>query len=152
MPGATAITGKDTLVLNDYIFTGLADGDAVKFAYDEDETKLKVGKDGNAIFGLNQMGRAGTLTVRVIMGSDDDKYLNGLNANYLSNPSDYVLDIGSFFKRTGDGTGNINTIAYTLTGGAPKKAPEAKLNADGDPSQAVVEWMWLFANAPRAII
>ncbi len=149
---ATVITGKDTLVLNGHVFHDLADGDCGKVVYDEDLTKLKVGKDGNAVFGQNQGGRAGTLTIRVLINSEDDKYLNGLAANYLSDSSGYVLDLGSFFKNSGDGKGGKNSALYQLVGGAPKKQPEAKINADGDPSQTVTEWTWIFAQVVRSII
>jgi hypothetical protein len=149
---ATVITGKDTLVLNGHVFHQLADGDCGKIVYDEDLTKLKVGKDGNAVFGQNQGGRAGTLTIRVLIGSADDKYLNGLDASYLSDSSGYVLDIGSLFKNLGDGGGNRNSVVYQLVGGAPKRQPEGKINADGDPNQSVTEWTWIFAQVARSII
>lgn len=147
-----AITGKDTLVLNGHVFHDLADGDCGKLVYDEDLTKLKVGKDGNAVFGQNQGGRAGTLSIRVVMGGPDDKYLNSLLAEYLASSSAYVLDLGSLFKNVGDGTGKTNSVVYQLIGGAPKKQPEAKINSDGDPSQSVTEWTWIVAQVVRSII
>lgn len=150
--GATAITGKDTLTLNGHVFHDFADGDCGKLVYDEDLTKLKVGKDGNAVFGQNQQGRAATLTMRMILGGADDKYLNGLLASYLSSPSDYVLDLGSLFKRVGDGAGNTASVVYQLIGGVPKKQPEVKINTDGDPEQAVSEWTWVIAQCVRSVI
>lgn len=147
-----AITGKDTLILNGHVFHDLADADCGKIVYDEDLTKLKVGKDGNAVFGQNQGGRAGTLTMRVVIGSPDDKYLNGLLASYLGDSSGYVLDIGSLFKNVGDGAGNRNSVVYQMLGGAPKHQPEVKINTDGDPAQSVAEWMWIIAQVARSII
>lgn len=149
---STVITGKDTFVLNGRIFNNLADGDAAKFTPDEDATKLKVGKDANAVFGQNQQGRAGTLTVRVLLGSADDKYLNGLWNEYLADSSGYVLDVGSMFKNVGDGKGNKNAVVENLLGGAPKRQPEIKTNADGDPAQSVAEWTWIFAQGVRSIL
>lgn len=150
--GAIAITGKDTLVLNGHVFHDLADADCGKLVYDEDLTKLKVGKDGNAVFGQNQGGRAGTLTMRVLLGSADDKYLNGLLSSYLSDSSLYVLDIGSLFKNVGDGAGNKSSVVYQMLGGAPKKQPETKINTDGDTGQSVAEWLWICAQVARSII
>jgi hypothetical protein len=150
--GATAITGKDTFTINGRVLHDFADGDCGKVVYDEDLTKVKAGKDGNVVFALNQGGRVATVTLRIILGSPDDKYLNGLLATYLASPSDYVLDIGSLFKRVGDGAGNPSTVVYQLIQGAPKKQPEAKLNTDGDPNQAVGEWTWIFGNVPRSVI
>ncbi len=150
--GATAITGKDTLTLNGHVFHDFADGDCGKIVYDEDLTKVKAGKDGNTIFGQNQGGRIGTLTMRMILGGNDDKYLNGLLASYLQSPSSYVLDLGSLFKQVGDGAGNVASVVYQLLGGAPKKQPEAKINADGDTNQAVSEWTWIVGNVSRSVI
>jgi hypothetical protein len=90
--------------------------------------------------------------MRIILGSADDKYLNGLLANYLQSPSDYVLDLGSLFKRVGDGAGNTASVVYQLLGGAPKKQPEAKTNAEGDTNQAVGEWTWFFGQVVRSVI
>lgn len=149
---ATAITGADTITLNGHVFHDFADGDCGKIVYDEDLTKMKIGKDGNAVIGQNQGGRMATLTMRLVLGGADDKYLTALLSNYLQSPSDYVLDIGSFFKRVGDGTGDTNSVVYQLIGGVPKKQPEAKLNTDGDPEQSVVEWMWILAQAVRSIL
>jgi hypothetical protein len=150
--GATAITGKDTIVFNGHLFHDFADGDCGKVVYDEDLTKTKAGKDGNFVVALNQGGRVATVSLRIILGSADDKYLNGLLSNFLSDPSGYVLDLGTLFKRVGDGTGKVNTIVYQLIGGAPKKQPEAKLNTDGDTNQAVSEWTWIFGQVPRSVI
>lgn len=149
---SVTITGKDTLVLNGHVFNNLADGDCGKIVYDEDLTKLKVGKDGNAAFGQNQQGRAGTLNIRVLIGSADDKYLNSLLAEYLSDSSGYVLDLGSLFKNVGDGKGNRNSVVYQMLGGVPKKQPEVKINADGDPNQSVSEWTWQLAQVVRSVL
>ncbi len=150
--GAVAITGKDTLTLNGHTFNDLADGDCGKIVYDEDLSKVKVGKDGNFVVALNQGGKMATLTIRAIMGSPDDKYLNGLLAVYGQDPAGYVLDLGSLFKRVGDGTGKANTVVYQLIGGVPRKQPEGKINSDGDTNQAVSEWTWFFGQVPRSVI
>lgn len=149
---AIAITGKDTVTLNSHVFHDFADGDCGKIVYDEDLSKYKAGKDGNFVVALNQGGRIATLTLRMILGGQDDKYLNGLLATFLLSPAAYVLDVGTLFKRVGDGLGNITTVTYQLLGGAPKKQPEAKLNTDGDTNQSVSEWTWTFGQVPRSVI
>jgi hypothetical protein len=149
---AVAITGDDTLTLSGHVFHDLADGDCGKLEYEEDLTKLKVGKDGNAVYGQNQMGRAGTLTMRVVMGSADDIFLQGLLGEYLLSPSAYVLDAGSLFKTVGDGTGVTHSVVYQILGGAPKKQPMVKINTEGDPEQSVREWTWLVAQIQSSVI
>lgn len=149
---AIAITGKDTLVINGHVFHDLADGDCGKLVYDEDLSKIKVGKDGNAVIGQNQGGRLGTLTLRVVLGASDDKYLNGLLASYLSDSAGYVLDLGSLFKNVGDGAGHRASVVYNMAGGVPKRITPGTINTDGDPNQSVAEWTWFFAQVARAIL
>jgi hypothetical protein len=134
---AIAITGKDTLVINGHVFHDLADGDCGKLVYDEDLSKIKVGKDGNAVIGQNQGGRLGTLTLRVVLGASDDKYLNGLLANYLGDSAGYVLDLGSLFKNVGDGAGNRNSVVYNMAGAsrsASRPAPSTPRATRTSPS------------------
>jgi hypothetical protein len=75
--------GKIPSIINGHVFHDLADGDCGKLVYDEDLSKLKVGKDGNAVIGQNQGGRLGHPDApRRAWAPSDDKYLNGLLASY----------------------------------------------------------------------
>lgn len=144
------LTGDDVVILNDIPLNDFPDNDIATLELPNNLMEISTGKDGNTIFALNEAGNNATLTVRVLMSSNDDKRLNGLIP-----PSDgfasYVLLNGSVVKQIGDGAGNISYNTYVLAGGMVQKKPAIKSNVNGDTQQAVVEYVIQFANAARAI-
>lgn len=153
---STALTGKDTISvgtrgLSPRVFADLADGDTAMLDFPNNLTAKKTGKNGNTIYAFNSTGVLCTLTLRVIRGSDDDKFLNGeLNA-YKEDPAGYTLLDGNIVKRIGDGEGNITSDVYILNGGTIQKYPTVKENVEGDTEQAVTIWQIEFANSNRAL-
>ena len=146
-----ALTGKDTIKINDRILNDQADGDVANLTFPSDISTIKTGKNGNSIYSFNNTGRQAEVTIRVLRGSADDKYLNGLLALQKNEPSTFVLMAGEFTKHIGDGAGNLTTDTYIMQGGIFKKQVEVKENADGDVEQAVSVYTLAFANAPRTI-
>lgn len=146
-----ALTGADTAILNNRILADFADGDWADMTFPNDIAALKTGKNGNTIYALNETGKQCELKIRLIIGSPDDIYFNGLLAGQLSNFAGTVLNIGNFVKRVGDGAGNIKNVTYIMSGGILTKIPGAKSNAEGELAQSVVEWIVKFSNAPRVI-
>ena len=146
-----AMSGNDTLSINNHVFTSFSDKDVATLTFPNDIAQVKTGKNGNSIYGLNESGRQCELTVRVLRGSSDDKFLNGLYSQQTLNFSGFILMIGALVKKIGDGKGNITSDTYVLSGGIFQKEPEAKINVEGDTDQSIVEWALKFANAPRAI-
>lgn len=144
------LTGDDTIIINDQPLKDFPDGDIATLDLPNNLMEVATGKNGNTIFALNEAGNNATLTVRVLMSSNDDKRLNGLVP-----PSDgfasYILLTGSVVKQVGDGAGNISYNTYLLQGGMVQKKPAIKSNVNGDAQQAVVEYTIVFANAARAI-
>jgi len=144
------LTGDDVVIINDIPLNDFPDNDIATLELPNNLMEISTGKDGNTIFALNEAGNNATLTVRVLMSSNDDKRLNGLIP-----PSDgfasYVLLNGSVVKQIGDGAGNISYNTYVLAGGMVQKKPAIKSNVNGDTQQAVVEYVIQFANAARAI-
>lgn len=136
----TAVTGTDTLIINGRIITALADASAVDLTAPNDLSVVKRGKDGNLVYGKNEMGRMANMVIRLVLGSDDDKYLNSLLAQWKQSTSDFILMTGAFYKRTGDGAGGLQTKVHQLTGGVPKNFPEALTAADGNTDQSVSIW------------
>ncbi len=97
------------------------------------------------------MGRIIEVTVRVLLGSSDDKYLNSRLQEQKNAFSDFILVTGSFSKRVGDGQGNINTDVYQMTGGIFKKQVTAKTSTEGDTEQSVAVYMITFGNGDKSI-
>lgn len=147
----TALTGKDTIKLNDRILAEFADGDVALLDHPNDQVTVKTGKDGNSIYAYNNSGRQVDLTLRLVRGGADDRWLNNLNALFSNDPASFVLITGEFIKNVGDGKGKVTSEIYTLSGGAIKRRPNVKDNSDGDTEQAVVVWHLVFSNAPRSL-
>ena len=147
----TALSGTDTVVINNRVLTDLADGDTTVLDFPNEIAAVKTGKNGNSIYSANESGKQADLTLRVIRGSSDDKFLNNLLNLQLNNFASTVLMTGEFVKKVGDGEGNITNDTYICSGGIFTKPPGAKENQDGDSEQSVVIYSIKFSNAPRAI-
>lgn len=147
----TSLTGSDIIKLNGRILKDFADADVAMITFPNELMQVKTGKNGNSIYAFNYAGRQCDLKLRLLRGSTDDKFIQGLFASMMNNPASFSLVTGEFTKIVGDGASNLTNDVYLLSGGAFKKQPEVKENADGDTSQAVVEWELRFSNAPRSI-
>jgi hypothetical protein len=146
-----ALSGSDTVMINNRIFSDLADGNCVELTFPNDIANVKTGKNGNSIYGLNETGKQCEVKLRVVRGSSDDKFLNGLLAQQQANFASSVLLIGSFIKKLGDGQGNVTSDTYIMSGGIFTKIPEAKTNVDGESEQSVAMYTMKYSNAPRVI-
>ncbi len=150
MPTVT-LSGSDTIKINDRILSDLADTDVVAMTFPNDIANVKTGKNGNSIYGLNESGKQCELVIRVQRGSADDKFLNNLLAQQQANFAGFILMIGEFVKRLGDGLGVVASDTYILSGGIFMKAVEAKSNVEGDTEQSISIYHMKFSNAPRVI-
>lgn len=146
-----ALSGSDTISLNNRIFSDLADGDCVALTFPNDIANVKTGKNGNSIYGLNESGKQCEVKIRVVRGSSDDKFLNNLLTQQQANFAGSVLLIGQFIKKLGDGTGNILSDTYILSGGVFTKQVEAKTNVEGETEQSISIYTMKFSNSPRVL-
>jgi len=149
--GIKAITGKDTLTLFDRVFADLADDDLSTIEFPDELFTVKTGKNQNTIYALNATGQNCELTLRLIRGSDDDKFMQSKIADLLRDPASFSLAEGEFAKRIGDGSGNVVRDIYELDGGIfTKPAPGAKENSSGDTEQAVAIYNMKFSLGVRS--
>ena len=149
--GTVALSGADTININGRVLADLGDGDVVGMTFPNDISNVKTGKNGNSIYGLNESGKVCDVKVRVIRGSSDDKFLNGLLAQQKANFAGMILMTGQFIKKLGDGAGNIVSDTYIMSGGVFNKQVEAKSNVEGDIEQSVSIYHMKFSNSPRVI-
>lgn len=147
----TSLTGQDTILINNYLFTGLADENYVELTWPAEIANVKTGKNGNSIYAFNATGRQCEVKIRVLRGSADDQFLNNLLAQQQANFAGFSTMSGQFIKKIGDGQGNITNDTYNMAGGVFVKQVEGKSNADGDIAQSVAEYMLKFTNSPRTI-
>lgn len=148
---SVALSGNDTIILNNRVIADSADGEVCSLTFPNDIASLKTGKNGNSIYGLNESGKQCEVKIRVIRGSADDKYLNNLIVQQQANFAGTILSTGEFVKKLGDGQGNISRDTYIMSGGIFTKLVEAKSNVEGEVEQSVSVYTLKFSNAPRAI-
>jgi hypothetical protein len=149
--GPVALSGQDTIILNNQVLTGLADGNFVELTFPNDIANVKTGKNGNSIYGFNESGKQCEVKIRTLRGSSDDKFLNNLLTQQQLNFAGTVLLTGQFVKKIGDGQGNITSDTYIMSGGVFTKIPEAKSNAEGETEQSLAIYTIKFTNAPRVL-
>lgn len=146
-----SLTGNDTIVLNDRVFADFADGDVAAITFPNELASVKTGKNGNSIYAQNLTGLQGQFVLRLLMGSEDDKFLNNLWVAQQNSFAEFVLLNGQFVKKVGDGAGNLQSIIYDASGGVFTKGIEAKTSVEGDTEQSVAVYTMMFSLAKRSI-
>lgn len=149
--GAVSLTGSDVIKIRDRIFSDVADGDTAMISFPNDLMAGKTGKNGTTIIAFNSTGQNAEVTLRVILGSADDKFLNSEYQSFRRDPAAYIPMPAEFVKRSGDGQGNVTDIVYSMETGIPRKIPDVKENVEGDTEQSVAVWQINFYNGDRAV-
>lgn len=149
--GSIALSGSDTVNINNNVLSDFADGNCVELTFPNDIANVMTGKNGNSIYGLNETGKQCEVKIRIIRGSNDDKFLNNLLAQQQGNFAGFPLMIGQFIKKIGDGQGNITSDTYIMSGGVFTKQVEGKTNVSGETEQSVAIYTMKFSNAPRVL-
>jgi hypothetical protein len=145
----TGVAGKDNLIINGTILTAYADGDAIKFTPAGPVAQMKVSKDGNSIYAMQNSGIACKVQVRLVRGSLDDITLNGYLQQWIADAATFVLLAGSYVKRIGNGKGGVVNEVYQLAAGVVEGIPEGLTNPEGNTEQAVTTYTLLFRNDVR---
>jgi hypothetical protein len=148
---AVAMTGNDTLTLNNYVFANFATGDVGVLTYPNEISSVRTGKNGSAVYALNETGLQSELKLRVVRYSADDQFLLAQLNSQINNFSAFVLMQGTLVKKIGFGTGSVGNDTYILSGGVFSKQVEVKINVEGDEQQSVAEYSLKFSNTPRAL-
>jgi hypothetical protein len=147
-----SLTGNDTINIGGTVLADFGDGDIAELAFPNELMAVKTGKNGNSIFAFNATGLQCDLKLRVIRGSEDDKYLNGLIQDIKADPAAFVLLDGQFVKRVGDGQGNITNDTYILGGGVPTRQVPVSSNVEGATEQSIAVYEFKFTNVNRGIL
>ena len=144
-----SLTGKDTVIIDTRIMADFATGDTVNMEFPNNLVEAKAGKNGNVIYAFNASGKLANVTLRILRGSADDKYLSSRMQEYINDSAAFPLIAGEFIKRIGDGAGNITADVYLMKGGVIQKIPTVKENVEGDTEQAVTIYVITFGNTNR---
>jgi len=149
--GTATLVGNDTINFGGRILSDLPKGDVLTITYSDDLISSAVGKNGNVIYSFNESGRQTEMELKLLKGSADDKYFQGLLARMMNDFPSFVLLDAECIKRLGDGKGNVTREIYTMSNGVFTKNPETKVNTEGDTEQAITVYHIKFSNSPRSI-
>lgn len=147
-----ALTGNDTLTINGRVFKNFADQSTITIEYSNARVGHTTGKNGNTVYSTDKQGENAAVTLRIIAGSDDDKYLNGLSIEQERDLPSFALMTGTFAKRIGDGTGKVSFLNYALLGGVFEQNPNTSENLQGDTEQGIQVYQLWFAQAKKGIV
>ena len=148
--GTFALTGKDTLTIFDRNIVDTSDADLTTVSFPNELVTVKTGKNNNTIYAENATGKNCDVTIRVIRGSSDDKFLQSKISEQLRDFPAFVTAKGTFVKRIGDGSGGITNDTYNLEGGVFVKPVDGKENAEGDTEAGVAIYTMKFALGTRS--
>ena len=151
MPLTVSLTGNDSFQLNNQVLSTLTNEKPVDITFPNELAAVSQGKNGTTIYAQNSMGNIAEVSLRLLLGGIDDQYLNSLLQQQITNFSGFNLLTGVFNKLVGDGSGNITTVIYQLSGGIIMKGLEAATSATGDVNTSVVVWPLKFGNWVRII-
>ena len=151
-----SISGNDSLSLNfkgaERIFSNFANTDAVDIAEGDDIINMENGKNGATMTSFNEQGRKGSMTLRLLLGSADHKFLVSQRSEFLRDNVTFGYIKGNYTKRIGDGDGNVSFEEYSLEAGIFTKGYTAiKTNVDGDVEQNVAVWTIMFGRINQAV-
>lgn len=145
-----SLNGNDTITIAGVLITKFFDKDYGLASIPNELANMKIGKNGNAVVTFIPGGQMAELTLRILLASSDDLFMNSLQRSFINNPPGFILLNGQLVKQSGDGQGNIRNIVYGFEGGVPSHIPEARSNADGDEEQGVAVWKFKFARVSRS--
>lgn len=146
------LSGSDTLQIAGRTITSVCGGDWGKLTFPQDTVQMDIGKNANAVYSYDFRGEKGRFELMLLRASDDDGFLQSQFVTMRQDFSAFILLVGQFIKRYGDGNGNIRREVVKLAGGVFVKRIEASSNAQGDTKQAIAVWTMDFASARRVFM
>lgn len=146
-----ALTGKDSLTINNRAINNFSNGSTIEIAFQNDRIGTSTGKDDNTVISDNRQGGNAVLTLRLIRGSAEDVWFNGLSIEQDRDLPAFALMNGSFAKRIGDGSGNIAYDTYNLAGGVFQRHPDVQENLEGDTEQGTTVYQIFFSKVQRSL-
>lgn len=151
-----SLVGGETLTIQPSggaarVIADFADASIVEVDFQSELINTTTGKNGNGIAVLDERGRNGAISFRIVKGSADDNYINGLfNAMKNNFVATKFLTI-SFSRSLIDGSGAVLTETYVFEGALFSQMPKAMANVHGDTEQAIAVWSAKAINSNRTI-
>lgn len=143
------LVGRDTIIIDGRTITDVGYGDVVSIDMPNSFCTLETGKDGNTVFVFIEGGRQINVKVRVLVGREDDQWLNSKFEQMKNDFIHHNLFTMSLAKQVGDGQGQVITTRWQLEGGVFTTPPSTKYNVSGDGEQAIQEYSFSFARGTK---
>lgn len=143
-------TGQDILSFNGRLLTNFADGDVATITYPNELHGMKNGKNGNSMAAHNEQGNIAEMSLRVLKGSPDDKFLNSFVVSWKNHSDSFAPASAEFTKViTVDGgkTNEVTSLGFII----PTKQVDTKDNTEGDTEQAVSVYSFRAGTSERAL-
>jgi hypothetical protein len=147
---STSIAQSDSLRINNQVISTFAQEDCGKIEFPNELITVDVDKQGNGLLAINQKGLLADLDARLVMGADDDQYLNALLAQQTGG-SPTVLS-GVMTKNFADQNGKVTSVQILLSGGGFLRPVPLMISAGGNIEQTVAVYKFRFANWQRLIL
>jgi hypothetical protein len=148
---AFGLTGEDTIMIDSRILADFADADYGKVDFPNEIVNVQASKNGNVLIGDKASGSIMKLSLRIVVGSPDDKYLNSRLLEQRSDLPAFTAVTAMITKRSGDGAGVVANATYQAVAGVFTKIPGAVSSSEGSPEQSVAMYELTFGSAPRSI-
>lgn len=144
------LVGRDTIIIDGRTITDVGYGDVATIDNPNPFTSMESGKDGNTVFVYQEGGRQIKVRLRVLVGREDDQWLNAKFEQMKNDFIHHTLFTMTLAKQVGDGQGGVITTRWSLEGGAFESAPNTKYNVSGDGEQAIQEYSFNFARGTKS--
>lgn len=144
-------TAEDVIVINSRIIADTAKGDVAVLSYENNLSNQGNGKNGNSMAAHIEDGQIAMLTLRLVMNSPDDKYLNTIIQQWQSHDPNFAPMSGSFTKNTINEQQQRSSSTVSCSFGFPVKRVEQKENTDGDLEQVIAVYSIRFSRSQRSI-
>lgn len=143
--GKMSFAGTDTVIIDDRPITDLFDGTFATLTYPNDIASGINGFDNNTAVVSLPAGEKAQLTLRLLAGNDDDKYLNQRFNQWKNNKATFVALSGTLVKHFGDGTGQTTNKRQELINGYFLRKVDTEMDAGGGSNQTTSTYILEFA-------
>lgn len=161
---SVVVSIDDTISINTEPMVDVSSGAYSELTFPDELSSTETGKNGNAIITRKTAGLKGDLVLRVITGSENDKFLNNLlilqttASSAASAPNALAAGGGpapGFTLLTGYIAKNLVVNdkpvvnVYTMTGGSFTKQVETTSTTEGNAEQLIAVYRMRFAKITR---
>jgi hypothetical protein len=134
------IASNDGLIINSRVITNFAGPKSILTEYPNDINDIHIFKNGNMIWMRKIQGLLVNITIKLMINSDDDKFLNSLFKSSQQNPNIFSPINMQHIKNTTNENGNLLQAIVDIPWAMFQKLPSMQDDSEGDVEQAISTW------------